>query len=418
MASYDWYSLSASQKLYKVVYDEEKMRSVIADLLGFEKLFSQCKDAPKKDAGGQYFTGEVITRYPSSVTMTPVSGGATPTPDVGDFANYKVYMRHLVATNAIEESAMALGETDEQAYGNVLEMSKELILKAIKRRWICQYLGGHDGTAARLVSASTVTLTVNGGLGYKKGDNTTYNAHAAELFQPGDRIIVDREGVPVYTTVVSTNPAAGTIVVVNSCAGHALCSIVFGESATVSDYNNSVDGFRDLFGTGPYQTIDPDVVPQWKAQQYAGFTPGTDESFTDKHINRLVGGSAQSEDIDTVVGHVNMVQAFSDYFSGQVKYDPLQYTGGVRLVKWVWQNRTLNLFTDFAAPHNMLLGMPVKEVIKYTAKPGGWMARDGADFKWVAGTTGYIQVWSEIKNLGTKARNKFAVQYDIEEPWA
>lgn len=411
------YTYSLVNNLLKIVYATGEMKSLIAQNFKLKELVGTFPEAP---TGGKYWEFPINTQWPSSVGAMAFNGTVR-TPDQGSWETGRVYVRQTHGTVSFEFAGMALSEGKEKAFQSFFDAGKEQLALALKDHEIKQWLGGYNGTLA-LVNGSygpaKAAVPVEGMLGYKLG-NGTYIAAGAEVFRPGNKIVFDPAGTPQYRTVVSVDVSAGTIEVDANVTVTDGMTICYGEQNTCMDYHNSYDGLNDAFYATTYENIANGTVPGWAPQIFTGTTAGTLEPLSSKHINRLivVPQTRTGCEIDVILSNSYQVQSFMDMFESQILYDPTEFKGGMTVLPWTSPigGGKVKFVFDPQVPHNVLMGLPTKDLLRFVAKEGQFLAEDGAILKWIPGSTGYIAVWAGLGNLGTKTRNRLALQTDIEE---
>jgi len=416
MASYGY---GSAQELLKIVYDTETIRSLVPEHVGIWNKFKKW-DEPG-DPGGKWFEFAVTTAWPNSVGSMPLTSGVVRTPSIPVDVNGRVYARQFHATMAMEQSLVSLSAKNPQAFAKALDHLKGTLLMRLARLRVLNIYGNHAGTQAYVnQTVNNVTFAVNGQYGFLKGNGAKVDK-GAEVFMPGERIVIDPDGTPQYRIIASTNPTAGTItctVAANVVSGMKIC---FGESGSM-DYNNNADGFADLLApvsAGAYLNIDPATSPTWIANRYTGSTAGTEEPLDSSHVFRIVNGTAVNSgaDVNIIIAHSNMMQEFAQYFEQQVQYQPgTKWVGGMKELGWNIGGKAVSTFFDATAPHNCLIGLTESELARFVADEGGWNGMGGEVFHPIAGTTQWIAQWVELWNVGTRKRNAHAIQMDLSEP--
>jgi hypothetical protein len=410
------YGSGNMQALLKIVYDDGDIRSLQAE--NFKLLEMLNKFEGPMDPGGKYWLFPLMVKWPSSVGAMAQSG-TTRNPQVGVWDNGTVYARQIAATYSLEVAGMQLSKSRKQAFQTTAEAAKEALVLAIRDHKVKKFLGGVAGTLAVCNGAAgpTTTIAVHGQLGYKKGDGT-FLAQGAECFHEGLQIVVDPSGTPQYTTVTAVNVAAGTITTSTNVTYTDGMAITYGETGTCMDYNTSWDGLYDLYNAAvAYEGLDPATYPKWAPHVFNGSTAGTAEPLSSKHINRVlvIPRIEAGAEIDVIGAHSVMVQSFMDLFENQIKFEPGEFKGGMAMASWDLMGQKVKFAFDPQFIHNTLLGIPTKDCIRFTLVEGKWMDEDGAVFSRIPNTTQYAATWYSLENIGTRSRNRFAIQRDIEE---
>lgn len=422
--AYDW--THANTNLLKVVYDNEDMRSLVAEHTKIDEKFGKFKgDIPMP---GQYTEFAVMNLWPTSVGAM-VKDGTCRTATDATTVKGRFTMRQYNGTLTVGHAAMLSSKSNPQAYVESLEFAKKALVLRIKDHKIKQILGGNTGILARLSAAEAdgqTVLSVYGMLNYTKGDGT-YLDEGAEVFKVGDQIVLDpaaTDSAGLARTVSAVDVANGTITVSAALAGTIGGSlnkdipIVYGESVLVNDYQNSADGLNDLFtATGDYENIDPATNPLWVPTVYTGAVPGTEESLSSRHMNRVIYGSTVNGNgrVDMLCMPLTMIQDFSEMFEDQINYDPQNLKGGVSHIEWKTPQGGVQVFFDPQFPHHNIIGLDSSEMFKGVLDEGGFLDQDGNMLKWVSNTTTYTAVWSSMWNIGTRMRNAHVIQKDIDE---
>lgn len=424
MAGYDW--THANTNLLKVVYDNEDMRSLVAEHVKIDEKFGKFKG--NMPSPGSYTEFAVMEQWPASVGAMP-KDGSTRTAAEGTTAKGRFTMRQYNGTFTVGHAAMLSSKSDPQAYADSLEFAKKGLVLRIKDHKVKQLLGGNSGILARLSAAEAdgqTVLSVYGMLNYTKG-NGTYLDEGAEVFKVGDTIVLDpaaTDSAGIARVVSAVDPSAGTITISVALAGTTGGTldkdipIVYGESALINDYGNSADGLNDLFdASGTYENLAPGSHPLWVPKVYTGAVPGTEESLSSRHMNRIIYGSqvASNGKIDLICMPLNMIQDFSEMFEDQIQYDPQTLKGGVSHIEWKTPQGGVQVFFDSQFPHHTIIGLDTSEMFRGVLDEGGFLDQDGNMLKWVAGTTTYTAVWSSMWNIGTRMRNAHVIQKDIDE---
>lgn len=422
MADYGYADLQG--KLFKIVYDTEKMRSTVKDMFRLEQLFQDFKRPPNgQDQGGRYYEFALNTQMPTSAGFM-ATNGTTRTPDTADYTAGKVYLRQLHGTVSFEKAGMVMGKGQMRAFADIMEEGKDQILRRIRDLRIKGYFGGNAGTVATVKSnvSSSTTVYVDAPYGFTDGAGTDGLAGAAELFRAGDKIVLDPSGTPQYATIASVDESAGTITLgsaITITAGKAIC---FGVEDEAIDYGYAMDGLADLYASGvTYEGINPATAAYaaWNPTIYtaanAGGVAGTQTPLTSGIVNKILVGSAHNDMVDCILANPGMQQSFLDLYESQMRWEPGVVTGGMRELNWDNMGRKVKFFFDYQVPHYTLFGLPLKECYKFVASDGEWLTDDGNLLKWVASSTRFQAVWFELRNFGTKARHKFVMFKDIEE---
>lgn len=426
--AYDW--AHANTNLLKVTYDNEDMRSLVAEHTKIDEKFSKFKgNIPMP---GQYTEFSVMDQWPTSVGAM-VKDGTCRTPTEATTDKGRFTMRQFNATLRVGHAAMMSSKSNPQSYAESLDFAKKALVLRIKDHKVKQLLGGNAGILARLSAAEAdgqSVLSVYGMLNYKKGDGT-YIAEGAEVFKVGDQIVIDPDfatsgesAAGHACTVTAVNVTAGTITVTPVLAGGTGgdfgvdTKIVYGESNAVNDYGNSADGLNDLLdATATYENIVPGAQTLWVPKVYTGAVAGTEESMSSRHLNRIIYGSrvAGNGEVDMLCMPLTMIQDFTEMFEDQIQYDPQTLKGGVSHLEWKTPQGGVQVFFDSQFPHHCIIGLDSKEMFKGVLDDGGFLDQDGNMLKWVSNTTTYAAVWSSMWNIGTRVRNAHAIQLDIDE---
>lgn len=409
------YDFANFQNLFKIVYDGKEVRSLVAENFKILDMLGKFEQPPV--TGGKHWEFLVETGWTPSVGAMAYSG-ATPTPGVGSWAPGKVYIRQRAASYQIEYAGLQLSRENPQAFLSEMKAARDNIAKRIRDHKVKQFLGGNAGTLAVVNGNQTAsTIAVEGMLGYTKG-NGTFLSQGAEVFRIGDTVVFDPGGAPQYKTLTGVDKANGTISfsgAITVTDGMRICN---GESGRM-DYLNSMDGLYDLYNAAAtYETIAPGSYPAWAPHVYTGATPGTEEPLSSKHINNILidPESESGAQIDVIGANTKLIQAFMDMYEAQIRFEPGKFAGGMQTASWDIMGRKPKLMFDPQFPHNTLFGLETKALLRFVAREGRWLDEDGSELKWVPNTTQYIAVWAELDNVGTKLRNHFAIQKDIEEP--
>lgn len=408
-------------KLLKVLYDKDVLRSIIAEQFQLEQLFPKWTEPPKGEIGGQKWVFGVLTKWPTSVGFQSYDGYVR-TPDSFDMVVGEVGVKQLTASGRIELAIWKLSEGQPRAFANALETEKEALVKRIRDRRIKAYLGGADGVAAYASGANGNRVNVVSPLGYPDEVSTV---PAGVVFRPGDRIVFYNPSsgyVPTgasakHYTVLDVEEDTITLNATPPTIPETGLQVFFGEYSPqygyLSDRNQALDGLRDLLAKEIYEGIDSNNVPLWRPVILDN--QGTLRPLSADIINAaLTAAEVRGVTVDTLLANTKAKLAFYNLFADLVRFQPGEFKGGMSNVSWDLLGHKLTLWFDPQVPDTCLLIFRSGDLIRFVLDEGGWLDQDGSELKWVRDKTAFVFVWAEFRNIGTKFRNHFIAVTDLQ----
>lgn len=394
---------------------KERYRGRIVDQLQNEivalRRVERSRDGVTSEIGGKYVTFPIHTRRNSGIGSR-LEGEALPSAGQQGYAAARVGLKYAYGTIEVTGQAVALSETDPQAFAKVITEETEGLKNDLRKDMNRQVYGTGNGALGVVGTAGTTVNTV-----------TVVDARSFNLGDVVDIITLPSTVAVSARTVTAINLSTGVV----TLSGAAFSSTV-GQIVVRTGSGPSASGNRELTGlgaivsdSGTIYNIDPSVEPTWKASVFAngGTARAISEGLMTQMVDTIRTQGGKTTLILTSLGvrrsYANLLMQLRNVVNTQ------EFTGGFKGLAFATDGveGELPVISDVDAPLGTMHFINEDALTLYRDQDWNWVDRDGSMWKQKVDSSGrydaYVAHMAEYHELGTNRRNTHGKITDITE---
>lgn len=394
---------------------KERYRGRIVDQLQNEivalRRVERSRDGVTSEIGGKYVTFPIHTRRNSGIGSR-LEGEALPSAGQQGYAAARVGLKYAYGTIEVTGQAVALSETDPQAFAKVITEETEGLKNDLRKDMNRQVYGTGNGALGVVGTAGTTVNTI-----------TVTDARSFNLGDVVDIITLPSTVAVAARTVTDVNLSTGVV----TLSGAAFSSTV-GQIVTRTGSGPSASGNRELTGlgaivndSGTIYNIDPSVEPTWKASVFAngGTARAISEGLMTQMVDTIRTQGGKTTLILTSLGvrrsYANLLMQLRNVVNTQ------EFTGGFKGLSFATDGveGELPVISDVDAPKGTMHFINEDALTLYRDQDWNFVDRDGSMWKQKVDSSGrydaYVAHMAEYHELGTNRRNTHGKITDITE---
>lgn len=359
------------------------------------------------EIGGKYVTFPVHTRRNSGIGSR-LEQEALPTPGNQGFAAARVGLKYAYAGVQLTGQAIALSESNQQAFAQILDNEMSRLKVDIKKDLNRQIYGSGNGAIATIASVAT------------SATQAVTDARYLQLGEVVDVITLPSTVSQSGLTVTAVNVVANTVTL------SASFTSVVGQIIVRRGSGPAASGNRELTGLGgiidnasTLFNIAPGTEPTWASEvdSNGGTGRAISESTFIKMIDRIRINGGQTSLILTSLG---VRRAYFNLVSQtRQTVNSVDFKGGFKGLAFITDLGEVPLVADPDGTLNTAYFINEPNLTYYRDEEWHWLDRDGSIWKQVRDTNGDYDAWyariAEYHELATDRRNTHGVVKDLTE---
>lgn len=396
--------LTTVTTLLKEIYQGRLQNQLQNELVGMKRI-EQSSDGVESNVGGKYVV------FPLKVSRNQGIGyraenQALPLAGQQGYTRVQIGLKYGYGALKMSGQLMELATSNTQAFSNTMDLEITGLKDDVAKDQARIFYGDGVGTMATVSSATgpLQTLTVS---------NTQY-------LEVGQVIDINTS---VSTATTITGGLGRTISAINTATG--VVTLVTGTAITTSvgniitrtaNWGMEPNGLASIVSaTGILQTVDPSLVPIWKATVDAnGGTPrALSEALMITQVDVVRTLGAKTSLLLTTLGvrrsYFNLLQQQRQFTGTQ------EFSGGFKGLAFAAGGGNIPLIEDPDCPKNTMWGLDESSLKVYRDSDWHFLNRDGSIWKWVHGFDQYEAILAKYWEIATNRRNANFVIKDITE---